>query len=208
MTETMEWLSNFNEEIDKWIESIDFGDIMTGAQQTEEQHAGAVTAPLTEENEATMAPPAEDATHEAEDQQLPHTETEMDYALQAISLVQQVLPLMNEAFKARAKAQEEEIARLKEAVARLEKENNNRPTSPRVVINNRGRNMAPRVSKRPRAPRKKGMESQEQARRAHRAPNARKWRAKKREEERQKEAESTRKRGLRWSNRTVILLSK
>ena len=32
MTEMMEWMSNFDEEIGRWIEEIDFGDIMAGAQ--------------------------------------------------------------------------------------------------------------------------------------------------------------------------------
>ena len=67
-----------------------------------------------------MAPPAEETTNEAGEQQPPHMEAKMDYALRAISLVQQVLPMMNEAFRSRADEQEKEIARLKEVVARLE----------------------------------------------------------------------------------------
>ena len=130
----------------------------------------------------------------------------MDYALRAISLVQQALPLMNEAFRVRADAQDEEIAQLKQAVARLEAEKDARPASPRVVIDNRGRDRATRVNKRPRAPRRKGTESQEEARRAHRALNATKWREKRREEERKKEAGDARKRGLRRSDRTLIVL--
>ena len=130
----------------------------------------------------------------------------MDYALRAISLVQQALPLMNEAFETRAKAQEEEIARLKEAVAKLEEERDTRPAPPWVVIDN-NKTTVNRVVKQPRAPRKKGTASQEEERRAHRALNAPKWRAKRREEERQKKAEGARKRGLQRSNRTVIVLS-
>ena len=160
-------------------------------------------APVT----AALAPPAEEATHETKEQQPPHTEAEMDYALRAISLVQQALPLMDEAFRVRADAQEEEIAKLKATVARLEAERDKRPTPPWVVIDNSAKGTAARVSKKPRAQRKKGTASQEEARRAHRALNARKWRARRREEERQKEAEGARKRGLRRSNRTVIVLS-
>ena len=195
MTEMMEWMSNFDEEIGRWIEEIDFRDIMAGAQQTETQHA-----------DALAAPPIEEAIQEAGAQQPPHTEAEMDYALRAISLVQQALPLMNEAFRVKVDAQDKVIAHLKQAVARLEAERDARPTSPRVVIDNRGRDTATRVSQRPRAPRKKGTESQEEARRAHRALNAKKWRAKRREKERQKEAGDARKRGLRRSDRTLIVL--
>ena len=198
MTETMEWLSNFDEEIDKWIEGIVFGDIMAEAQQIG-----------TQQEEATMVPLAGEATHGTEEQQPPHTEAEMDYALRAISLVQQALPMMNEAFRSRAEEQEKEIAKLKEAVAKLEAERDTRPAPPWVVIdnNNSTRSTTARVNKKPRAPRKKGTVSQEEARRAHRALNVRKWRAKRREEERQKEAEGARKRGLRRSNRAVIVLS-
>ena len=194
MTEMMEWMSNFDEEIGRWIEEIDFGDIMAGAQQTEIQHT-----------DALAAPPTEEAIPKTGEQQPPHTEAEMDYALRAISLVQQALPLMNEAFRVKTEAQDKEIAQLKQAVARLEAERNARPTSPRVVIDNRGRDTATRA-KRPRAQRKKGTESQEEARRAHRALNAKKWRAKRKEEERQKEAGDARKRGLRRSDRTLIVL--
>ena len=196
MTETREWLSNFDEEINRWIEEIDFGDVMAEAQQIG-----------TQQDVATVAPPTEEATHRLEEQQPPHTEAEMDYALRAISLVQQALPLMNEEFRVRAEAQEEEIAKLKATVARLEAGRDTRPTPPWVVIDNSTKDTTARVSKKPRAQRKKGTASQEEARRAHRALNARKWRAKKREEERQKEAEGARKRGLRRSNRTVIVLS-
>ena len=195
MTETMEWMSNFDEEIGRWIEEIDFGDIMAGAQQTEIQHT-----------DALAAPPTEEAIQKTGEQQPPHTEEEMDYALRAISLVQQALPLINEAFRVKTEAQDKEIAQLKQAVARLEAERNARPTSPRVVIDNRGRDTATRASKRPRAQRKKGTESQEEARRAHRALNAKKWRARRKEEERQKEAGDARKRGLRRSDRTLIVL--
>ena len=195
MTEMMEWMSNFDEEIGRWIEEIDFRDIMAGAQQTETQHADALAAPLIEE-----------AIQKTGEQQPPHMEVEMDYALGAISLVQQALPLMNEAFRVKADAQDKEIAQLKQAVARLKEEGNARPTSPRVVIDNRGRDMTTRASKRPRAQRKRGTESQEEARRAHRALNAKKRRAKRREEERQKEAGDARKRRLRQSDRTLIVL--
>ena len=197
MTDMMEWMDNFEDEIGQWIEGIDFGDIIAEVQQDEERQTVAIAAP-----------PAEEATNETGEQQPPYTEAEMAYALRAISLVQQALPLMNEAFETRAKAQEEEIARLKKAVARLEEERDTRPAPPWVVIdNNKSKTTVDRVVKRPRTPRKKGTASQEEARRAHRALNARKWRAKRREEERQKEAESARKRGLRRSNRTVIVLS-
>ena len=182
---------------------------MAGAQQIKIQHDGAVVAPPTEEathNEARLAPPMEEATQETGKQQPPYTEAEMDYALRSISLVQQALPLMNEAFRVKADAQDEEIAQLKQAVARLEAEKDTRPASPRVVIDNRGRDTAARVNERPRAPRRKGTESQEEARRAHRALNAKKWRAKRREEERQKEAGDARKRRLRQSDRTWIVL--
>ena len=114
--------------------------------------------------------------------------------------------MMNEAFRVRANAQDEEIAQLKQALARLEAERSTRPASPRVVIDNSGKDTATRVNRKPRAPRRKGTESQEEARRAHRALNAKKWRAKKREEERQKEAGDARKRGLRQSSRTLIVL--
>ena len=196
MTDMMEWMDNFEDEIGQWIEGIDFGDIIAEAQQNDEQQI-----------EAAAAPPAAEATNETGGQQPPYTEAEMDYALRAISLVQQALPLMNEAFRARADAQEEEIAKLKATVARLEADRDTRPASPRVVIDNSNKTTVPKVVKKPRAPRKKGTASQEEARRAHRALNARKWRAKRREEERQKEAEGARKRRLRRSNRTVIVLS-
>ena len=166
-------------------------------------------APLTEEathDEARLAPPTEEATQEMGKRQPPYTEAEMDYALRAISLVQLALPLMNEAFRVRADAQDEEIAQLKQAVARLEAEKDARPASPRVVIDNLSRDRATKVNKRPRAPRRKGTESQEEARRTHRALNAKKWRAKRREEERQKEAGDARKRRLRRSDRTLIVL--
>ena len=195
MTDMMEWMDNFEEEIDKWIEGIDFGDIMAEAQHNEIQH-----------NEAGAAPPMGEAVQAAGEQQPPHTEAEMDYALRAISLVQQALPLMNEAFRVRADAQDEEIAQLRQAVARLEAERDTRPASPRVVIDNRGRDGATRVNKKPRAPRRKGTESQEEARRAHRALNAKKWRAKRKEEERQREAGDARKRGLRRSDTTLVAL--
>ena len=108
----------------------------------------------------------------------------------------------------RYKEQEKEIAKLKEAVAKLEAERDTRPAPPWVVIDNSStRNTRARVNKKPRAPRKKGTASQEEERRTHRALNARKWRAQKKQEERQKEAEGARKRGLRRSNRTVIVLS-
>ena len=81
-----------------------------------------------------------------------------------------------------------------------------RPAPLWVVIDNRSRSTTTRVSKRPRAPRKKGTEDQEEARRAHRALNAKKWRARRKEEERQKEAGDARKRGLRRSDRTLIVL--
>ena len=191
----MEWMDNFEDEIGQWIEGIDFGDIIAEAQQNHEQ-----------QTEAVMAPPAERTPNETGEQQPPYTEAEMDYALRAISLVQQALPLMNEAFETRAKAQEEEIARLKEAGTKLEEERDTRPAPPWVVIDN-SKTTATRKVKKPRTPRKKGTASQEEARRAHRASNARKWGAKRREEERQKEAEGARKRGLRRSNRTVIVLS-
>ena len=195
MTDMMEWMDNFEDEIGQWIEGIDFGDIIAEAQQNHDQQTA-----------AAMAAPTEEAPNETGEQQPPYTEAEMDYALRAISLVQQALPLMNEAFEARAKAQEEEIARLKEAVAKLEEERDTRPAPPWVVIDNSGTTAA-WIIKKPRTPRKKGTASQEEARRAHRALNARKWRAKRSEEERQKEAEGARKRGLRRSNRTVIVLS-
>ena len=195
MTEMMEWMSNFDEEIGRWIEEIDFGDIMAGAQQTVTQHTDALAAPQKEE-----------AIQKTGEQQPPHTEEEMDYALRAISLVQQALPLMNEAFRVKTEAQDKEIAQLRQAVARLEAERKTRATSPRVVIDNRGRDTTTRASNRPRVQRKKGTESQEEARRAHRALNAMKWRVKRREEERQKEAGDARKRGLRQSNRTLIVL--
>ena len=191
----MEWMDNFKDEIDKWIEGIDFGDIMAEAQQTETQC-----------NEAVIAPPAKEATIAAREQQPPHMEAEMDYALRAISLVQQALPLMNEAFRVRADAQDEEIAKQKEVIARLEAEKDARPAPPWVVIDNGGRSTTTRVSKRPRAPRKKGTEDQEEARRANRALNAKKWRARRKEEERQKEAGNARKRGLRQSDRTLVVL--
>ena len=150
MTDMMEWMYNFEEEIDKWIEGIDFGNIMTEAQHTEIQHNEAILAPLTGE-----------AIQEAGKQQPPYTEAEMDYALRVILLVQQALPLMNEAFRVRADTQDEEIAQLRQAVARLEVEKDTRPASPWVVIDNRGRDMAARVTgnKRLRAPRRKGTES-------------------------------------------------
>ena len=195
MTDVMEWMDNFEDEIGQWIEGIDFGDIIAEAEHTEAQHTEAIMAQLVEE-----------ATNETGEQQPPYTEAEMDYALTAISLVQQALPLMNEAFRARADAQEEEIAKLKATVARLEADRDMRPASPRVVIDNSNRATVPRVVKKPRAPRKKGTASQEEVRRAHRASNAQKWREKRREEERQKEAEEARKCGLRRSNRTVIVL--
>ena len=94
MTEEMEWMDNFEEEINKWIERIDFGDIMTEAQQTQAQHTQAI------------APPIEEANQEKKKQQPPHTEAEMDYDLNAISLVQQALTLMNEAFRVRADTQD------------------------------------------------------------------------------------------------------
>ena len=75
-----------------------------------------------------------------------------------------------------------------------------------MVIDN-SKTTVTRVVKRPRTPRKKGTASQEEARRAYRALDAQKWKEKRREEERQKEAEGARKRGLRRSNRTVIILS-
>ena len=196
MTDMMEWMDNFEDEIGQWIEGIDFGDIIAEVQQNDEQQI-----------EAAAAPPAAEAANETGGQQPPYTEAEIDYALRAISLVQQALPLMNEAFRARADAQEEEIAKLKATVARLGADRDTRPASPRVVIDNSNRSTVPKVVKKPRAPRKKGTASQEEARRAHRALNARRWRAKRREEERQKEAEGARKRGLRRSNRTVIVLS-
>ena len=195
MTEMIEWMSNFDEEIGRWIEEIDIGDIMAGEQHTETQHT-----------DALAAPPVEEAVQKTGEQQPPHTEAEMDYALRAISLVQQALPLMNEAFRVKTEAQDKEIAQLKQAVARLEAERDARPISPRVVIDNRGRDMAARASKKPRAQRKKGRESQEEARRACRALNAKKWRARRREEERQKEAGDARKRGLRRSDRTLIVV--
>ena len=111
MTDMMEWMDNIEDEIGQWIEGIYFGDNIAETQQNHEQQTAAV-----------IAPPAEEAPNETGEQQPPNTEAEMDYALRAISLVQQALPLMNEAFETRAKAQEEEIARLKEAVAKLEKE--------------------------------------------------------------------------------------
>ena len=196
MTDMMEWMDNFEDEIGQWIEEIDFGDIIAKMQQNDEQQTVAITTP-----------PVEEATNKAGEQQPLYTEAEMDYALRAISLVQQTLPLMNEAFRVRADAQEEEIAKLKATVARLEADRDTRPASPRVVIDNSNKTKVPRVVKRPRAPRKKGTADQEEARRAHRVLNAQKWRAKRREEERQKEAESARKCGLRRSNRTVIVLS-
>ena len=205
----MEWMSNFDEEIGRWIEEIDFGNIMAEAQQIEIQHIGAIVAPPMEEathDEARLAPLTEEAAQETGKQQPPYMEAEMDYALRALSLVQQALPLMNEAFRVRADAQDEEIAQLKQAVARLEAEKDTRPASPRVVMDNRGRDTATRVNKRPRAPRRKGTESQEEARRAHRALNAKKWRVKRKDEERQKEAGDARKRGLWWSDSTLIVL--
>ena len=195
MTDTMEWIDNFEDEIGKWIEEIDFSDIMAEAQRTETQCT-----------QAAIAPPAEEAMIETGEQQPPYMEAEMDYALRAISLVQQALPLMNEAFRVRADAQDEEIAKLKEVIARLEAEKDTRPAPPWVVIDNSGRGATTRVSKRPRALRRKGTEGQEEARRAHRALNAKKWRAKRKEEERQKEAGDARKRGLRRSDRTLIVL--
>ena len=43
----MEWMDNFEDEIDKWIEGIDFGDIMAEAQQTETQcNEAAILIPL------------------------------------------------------------------------------------------------------------------------------------------------------------------
>ena len=173
MTDMMEWMDNFEDEIGQWIEGIDFGDIIAETQQNNEQQTAAIAASQ-----------AEESTNEMREQQLPYTEAEMDYALRAISLVQQALPLMNEAFETRAKAQEEEIARLKEAVARLEEERGTRPAPLWVVIDNSNKTTATRVVKQPRTPRKKGTASQEEARRAHRALNARKWRAKRKEEER------------------------
>ena len=195
MTDMMEWMDNFEDEIGHWIEGIDFGDIIAKVQQNYEQQTAAVEAA-----------PAEEAPSEIGEQQPPYTEAEMDYALRAISLVQQALPLMNKAFEDRAKAQEEEIARLKEAVAKLEEERDTRPAPPWVVIDN-SKTTATRVVKKPRTPRRKGTASQEETRREHRALNARKSRAKRKEEERQMEAEGARKRGLRRSNRTVIVLS-
>ena len=108
---------------------------------------------------------------------------------------------MNEAFRVKGDAQDKEITQPKQAVARIEAERDAGPTSPRVVIDNRGRYMATRASKRPRAQQKKSTESQEEARRAQRALNGKKWGAKKREEERQKEGGDARKRGLRQSDR-------
>ena len=195
MTYTMEWMDNFEAEISKWIEEIDFSDIMAEAQQTETQYT-----------QAAIAPPAEEAIMETGERQPPHTEAEMDYALRAISLVQQALPLMNEAFRVRVDAQDEEIAKLKEEVSRLKAERDTRPTPPWVVIDNSGRSTTKGINKHPRAPRKKGTEGQEEARRAHRALNAKKWRAKRKEEERQREAGDARKRGLRRSDRTLIVL--
>ena len=169
MTDRMEWMDNFEDEIGKWIEEIDFSDIMAEAQRTKTQCT-----------QAAIAPPAEDPILETGEQQPPYTEAEMDYALRAITLVQQALPLMNEAFRVRADAQDEEIAKLKEVIARLEVEKDTGPAPPWVVIDNSGRRATTRVSKRPRAPRRKGTEGQEEARRAHRAFNAKKWRAKER----------------------------
>ena len=163
MTDMMEWMDNFEDDIGQWIEGIDFSDIIAEAQQDEERQTLAIAAP-----------PVEEATNETGEQQPPYTEAEMDYALRAISLVQQALPLMNEAFRVRADAQEEEIAKLKATVARLEADKDTRPPSPRVVIDNSYKTTVPRVVKRPRAPRKKGTADQEQARRAHWASNARK----------------------------------
>ena len=147
MTDMMEWMDNFEEEIDKWIEGIDFGDIMAEAQQTE-----------TRCDEAAIVPPTGEATIETGGQQPPHTEAEMDYALRAISLVQQALPSMNEASRVRADAQDEEIAKLKEVIARLEAEKDARPAPPWVVIDNGGRRTTTRVNRCPQAPRKKGTE--------------------------------------------------
>ena len=190
----MEWMSNFDEEIGRWIEEIDFGDIKAQAQQSQ-----------TQQTEATV-PPIVEATQETEKQQPLHTEAEMDYALRAISLVQQALPLMNKAFRVRADAQDEEIAKLKEEVSRLKVERNTGPAPPWVVIDNGSRSTTTRVNKCPRAPRKKRTEGQEEARWAHRALNAKKWRAKRKKEERQKEAGDARKHRLRGSDRTLIVL--
>ena len=195
MTDMMEWMNNFEDEIGQWIERIDFGDIIAKAQQDSEQQIAAMEAP-----------PAEEATNEAGGQQPPYMEAGKDYALRAISLVQQALLLMNEAFRARPVARAEEIAKLKATVARLEADRDTRPASSRVVIDNSNKATVPKVVKKPRAPRKKGTASQKEARRAHRALNARKWRTKRREEERQKEAEGARRCGLWRSNRTIIVL--
>ena len=88
----------------------------------------------------------------------------------------------------------------------MKAETNTGPAPPWVVIDNSSRSTTTGVNKRPRAPRKKGTEGQEEARRAHRALNAKKWRARRKEEERQKEAGDARKRGLRRSDRTLIVL--
>ena len=74
-------MSNFDEEIGRWIEEIDFGDIMAGAQQTETQHTDALAAPA-----------IEGAIQKTGERQPPRMEAEMDYTLRAISLVQQALP--------------------------------------------------------------------------------------------------------------------
>ena len=98
----------------------------------------------------------------------------MDCTLRAISLVQLALLLMNEAFRVRAEVQGKEIAKLKEVIARLEAEKDTRPAPPWVVIDNSGRSTTTRVNKRLRAPRKKGTDGPEKARRAHRTLNAKK----------------------------------
>ena len=95
---------------------------------------------------------------------------------------------------------------MREEISRLKVEKNTGPAPPWVGIDNSSRSTATGVNKRPRAPRKKGTEGQEEARRAHRALNAKKWRAKRKEEERQKQAGDARKRGLRRSDRTLIVL--
>ena len=88
----------------------------------------------------------------------------------------------------------------------MKAEKNTGPAPPWVGIDNSSRSTTTGVNKRPQAPRKKGTEGQEEAWRAHRALNAKKWRAKRKEEERQKEAGDARKCGLRWRDRALIVL--
>ena len=124
-------------------------------------------------------PPIEEGTRETEEQQPPYMEAEMYYSFTAISLVQEALAMMNEGFISRADKQEKEYTKLKEtvvtleeAVARLKAERDTGPTPPWVVIENTKKTIA-KVNKQPRVLRRKGTAGQEEARREHRAYNAR-----------------------------------